>query len=98
MKWLRRLAQWPIRLYRWGVSPFLGANCRFQPSCSAYAMQAIDRHGVVRGGLLAAGRILRCHPFSRACRHDPVPESFAWGHLIGYNHLHSGQAAKQDKT
>ena len=79
-----------IRFYRRAISPGLPAACRFQPTCSAYALQAIDRHGVFKGGLLTLRRLLRCHPLSR-CRHayDPVPETFAWADLIGYKHLHS---------
>ena len=52
-----------IRAYRRYVSPFLGRHCRFYPSCSAYATQAIARHGVARGTWLAAKRLSRCHPF-----------------------------------
>ena len=62
----------PIMAYRWGVSPMLGANCRFAPSCSAYAVEAIRLHGAFKGGWLAARRIARCHPFG-GCGHDPVP-------------------------
>lgn len=61
-----------IRLYRLAISPWLGGNCRFQPSCSAYAIEALERHGVLRGGWLALRRIGRCHPWAIA-GHDPVP-------------------------
>ena len=54
------------------LSPLLGANCRYHPTCSSYARQAIDRHGAARGSWLAAKRIGRCHPF-REGGHDPVP-------------------------
>ncbi len=47
-------------------------SCRFVPTCSQYAIEAVERHGVIRGGLLAAARLLRCHPFARA-GYDPVP-------------------------
>jgi uncharacterized protein len=57
---------------RW-ISPMLPAACRYVPTCSEYAMEAIEVHGVLRGGLLAAGRLLRCHPFVRG-GHDPVPQ------------------------
>jgi len=70
MKTLLRL---PIHLYRWLISPMLGSNCRYYPSCSAYALEAIEKHGAWRGGWLAAGRICRCHPWGGA-GHDPVPE------------------------
>ena len=61
-----------IRLYQWVLSPLLGANCRFQPTCSAYASEAIDRFGPWKGGWLAAKRISRCHPWSEP-GYDPVP-------------------------
>jgi putative membrane protein insertion efficiency factor len=50
-------------VYRATVSPFVGPSCRFAPSCSAYAREAVRRHGVTRGGWLAVRRVLRCHPF-----------------------------------
>ena len=63
-----------IRLYQVTLSPIFGASCRFDPSCSAYALEAIDRHGAWRGGKLGVKRLLRCHPFA-AAGFDPVPES-----------------------
>lgn len=62
-----------IRFYRAAISPLLGANCRFIPTCSTYAMQAIEKYGAWKGGLLALRRILRCHPFSKKKGYDPVP-------------------------
>ena len=61
-----------IRLYRYFVSPMLGPNCRFYPSCSCYAEEAIEHHGIARGSYLAARRILRCHPWHPG-GYDPVP-------------------------
>jgi putative membrane protein insertion efficiency factor len=61
-----------IRVYQYTLSPFLGPACRFHPSCSEYAYQAIMRHGPLRGLLLAIKRILRCHPFHPGGV-DPVP-------------------------
>jgi len=61
-----------IKGYQRFISPLLGSNCRFTPSCSAYATEAIDRFGVVKGGWLASKRILRCHPLNEGGE-DPVP-------------------------
>ncbi len=62
-----------IRLYQVLISPWLGPVCRFEPSCSRYAMEAIGRHGVVRGLWLAVRRLLRCHPWHEG-GWDPVPD------------------------
>ena len=69
---IRRLLIAPIRFYRYIISPWLGYNCRFTPTCSAYAMEAIETHGSLRGGWLAVRRIGRCHPWCEG-GHDPVP-------------------------
>ena len=61
----------PIRFYQRVVSPGLPARCRYHPTCSAYAVQAIQRYGILRGSLLAAWRVLRCNPFSHG-GYDPV--------------------------
>ncbi|MCH9643870.1 MAG: membrane protein insertion efficiency factor YidD [Gammaproteobacteria bacterium] len=63
-----------IGVYRTCVSPFFANRCRFYPSCSEYAQQAIQKHGCVKGGCLATWRILKCHPFHSG-GHDPVPTS-----------------------
>lgn len=68
---MRRVIVACIRLYQVCVSPFLPRSCRFYPTCSEYAIQAVARYGVVRGLLLAAYRILRCNPFSPG-GYDPV--------------------------
>jgi putative membrane protein insertion efficiency factor len=62
-----------IRIYQRLVSPLLGPRCRFHPNCSAYAVEALQRHGALRGSLLAARRISRCHPLNEG-GFDPVPE------------------------
>lgn len=62
-----------IRAYQRLISPLLGPRCRFHPSCSQYALEAIERHGVVKGGWLALRRIARCHPLNPG-GHDPVPD------------------------
>ena len=61
-----------IRGYQYALRPMLGANCRFAPSCSDYAREAIERHGALGGGWLALRRILRCHPYHPG-GYDPVP-------------------------
>ena len=67
-----RFVQWLIRSYQAGISPMLGAHCRFTPSCSQYALEAVREHGVFMGSLYALWRILRCNPFSKG-GYDPVP-------------------------
>lgn len=62
----------PIRLYRSWISPALPGACRFEPTCSSYAEQAVEAHGAWKGTLLAAWRLLRCHPFHPG-GYDPVP-------------------------
>ncbi|MEU2613851.1 membrane protein insertion efficiency factor YidD [Micromonospora sp. NPDC007271] len=63
----------PIVAYRRWISPALPARCRFYPSCSAYAVEAVSRHGALRGAWLTVRRLSRCHPFHPG-GHDPVPE------------------------
>ena len=67
-----RVCRFLIRCYRAAISPLLGPRCRYLPSCSHYTEEAIERFGVLRGGLLGLWRILRCHPFARGGV-DPVP-------------------------
>lgn len=73
-----RLLAWPLLalvwLYRYTLSPLLGANCRFQPTCSEYAIEALRTHGAFRGSWLAARRMARCHPWGGS-GYDPVPGS-----------------------
>jgi len=70
-----------VRGYRLLLSPWLGSQCRFEPTCSAYALAALQAHGAAGGSYLAARRLLRCHPWC-AGGHDPVPSTrpglFAW--------------------
>lgn len=61
-----------LRFYRYAISPMLGRNCRFHPTCSEYAIEAVQRHGALRGGWLALKRVGRCHPFNPG-GYDPVP-------------------------
>lgn len=72
-KALRQVAIAPIKFYQRWISPLLGPHCRFQPTCSAYAITAINEHGVVIGSWMAAKRIIKCHPL-HAGGHDPVPK------------------------
>lgn len=67
-----KLVTLPIKAYRRVVSPLLPPRCRFTPTCSAYAITAIERYGVIRGGWLAVKRIARCHPWNPGGA-DPVP-------------------------
>lgn len=70
--WLTRLSLGLVRLYQIAFSPILGGHCRFSPSCSEYAVEALRIHGFARGWRLAVWRLLRCHPFARG-GYDPVP-------------------------
>ncbi len=69
---MKRLLLAAIRVYQFTLRPLLGAHCRFYPSCSEYAREAIERHGAWRGTGLAVRRILRCHPYHPG-GYDPVP-------------------------
>ena len=62
----------PIKIYQILISPLLGPHCRFTPTCSQYAVEAIEKHGPIKGILLTIKRIARCHPWG-GCGHDPVP-------------------------
>ncbi len=69
---MKRILMAIIRFYQKQISPFLGKNCRFSPTCSQYALQAIQKYGALRGGWLTLKRILRCNPFCKG-GYDPVP-------------------------
>lgn len=62
-----------IRFYQTAVSPLFPPRCRYIPTCSQYALEAVEKHGAVKGGWLAFRRLLRCHPFHRGGWYDPVP-------------------------
>ena len=75
------MTSWPqaalvgaVRAYRFALSPWLGSACRFEPTCSAYALDALEKHGAVVGTMLTVGRVARCHPWC-AGGHDPVPDT-----------------------
>ncbi|AIJ27164.1 MULTISPECIES: membrane protein insertion efficiency factor YidD [Amycolatopsis] len=69
----------PLRFYRRFISPYLPPSCRFYPSCSTYAVEALTRFGAAKGSYLALRRLLRCGPWTMPGR-DPVPEVFSWRH------------------
>ena len=70
---MKRLFLALIRFYQKRISPGLPSRCRYTPTCSQYALEAIERYGALRGGWLALRRFLRCHPFSKRDFYDPVP-------------------------
>lgn len=72
MTMLKKIFVFFIKLYKIFISPFLGNNCRFAPTCSEYAAEAIAKKGVVKGLYLGFVRILKCHPFSKKSGFDPV--------------------------
>ena len=67
----------PIRFYKYAISALMAGHCRFSPTCSTYAEEAIQQHGMLKGSYLASKRILRCHPWG-GMGYDPVPETFSW--------------------
>ena len=70
---MAKVAAVPVRAYKLVISPFIGANCRYQPTCSVYALEALERHGALKGGWLAVRRMTRCHPWGGSGI-DNVPE------------------------
>lgn len=80
---MKRLVLGPIRAYQRWISPARPRRCRYEPTCSAYAVEAVERYGALKGGLMAGWRLLRCNPFSHG-GFDPVPERFR----VGANHVH----------
>lgn len=74
---MKKIFTLPIRAYKKFISPILPKACRFTPTCSEYAIEAIERFGVIRGSMLASYRIMRCNPFSKG-GYDPVPTKFTF--------------------
>lgn len=76
MQWLKKTLALPlialIKIYQWGISPLLGPSCRYTPTCSQYALEALGKYGPLKGSWLTLRRILRCHPWG-GHGHDPVP-------------------------
>ena len=81
---MKRLLQFLIKAYFYAISPWLGPNCRFYPTCSSYTHEAIEKHGALKGLVLGIVRILKCQPLCKHHGHDPVPEAFDWADVIGY--------------
>lgn len=71
---MRKLLLMPIRFYRYALSPMMASHCRHYPTCSAYAIEAIERYGALKGLILTLKRLLRCHPWAEG-GYDPVPDS-----------------------
>ena len=69
---MRHLFIFMVKLYQWCLSPYIGNHCRFHPTCSSYAIEALNKHGVVKGSYLVVRRLMRCHPWGEG-GHDPVP-------------------------
>ena len=86
--WARTVATAPIVLYQRFISPGLPRRCKYEPTCSAYAVQAIREYGILRGLVLGGWRLLRCNPFSRGGL-DPVCDQ----RLFGHDHRHQANTA-----
>ncbi|ULX57055.1 membrane protein insertion efficiency factor YidD [Ectothiorhodosinus mongolicus] len=71
---MRRVLIFLIKSYRYVLSPFIGQHCRFEPTCSCYGIEAVERHGALYGSWLTIKRIARCHPWCEG-GYDPVPET-----------------------
>lgn len=69
---MARVLIWLVKAYQFGLSPMLGSHCRFTPTCSRYAIEALQAYGALRGSWLALRRVLRCHPWHPG-GHDPIP-------------------------
>ncbi|MDQ7070081.1 MAG: membrane protein insertion efficiency factor YidD [Rhodobacterales bacterium] len=85
MKLTAHIVAIPVRIYRLLFSPWIGNSCRFQPTCSAYALEALEKHGAIKGAWLAAKRVGRCQPFG-SDGYDPVPDPDSASHKCGHDH------------
>ena len=70
---MKMLVKLLIKIYMYGISPFMGPNCRFHPTCSHYTYEAVETHGALKGGWLGLKRICKCHPYYKGDFNDPVP-------------------------
>jgi putative membrane protein insertion efficiency factor len=86
---MRHILIFMVKTYRALISPWLGQNCRFFPSCSCYTQQALARHGALKGMVLSAKRIARCHPWHPG-GYDPVPENPMTQKICTTHHDHTG--------
>ena len=75
---MKKILMYLIKFYQKNISPYKGTKCPYFPSCSAYGLEAVEKHGAIVGSVLAAWRILRCNPFSKG-GYDPVPEKIDIG-------------------
>ncbi len=80
----KKIFIFPIKLYSLVISPWLPPSCRFHQSCSSYSIEAINKHGILKGIYLSIVRILSCHSYSKKDFFDKVPKRFAWEDLIVY--------------
>jgi uncharacterized protein len=78
-----------LRAYKWAISPMFPPSCRYVPTCSEYAMEAVERYGALRGGLMAVWRLLRCHPFAHG-GYDPVVKQSS-----SYENSHFSQKTRE---
>ena len=78
-----------LRAYKWAISPMFPPACRYVPTCSEYAMEAVERFGALRGGLMAVWRLLRCHPFAHG-GYDPVVK-----HRLNHENPHFSQKTRE---
>lgn len=85
MRWVREVWLLPVKFYRLCISPMLPPSCRYTPTCSQYAIEAVRTHGILRGTWLAIRRILRCHPWG-GYGYDPVPPKKSHGKTDNQKH------------
>ena len=98
-QWPRQLLIGLVRLYRFALSPWLGSSCRFEPTCSAYALTALQSHGALGGSALTVARLARCHPWCAGGR-DPVPAQAPslFGSLLGRSRTGPGALDASSET